>query len=137
MSKKIIGYTTGVYDLFHIGHLYLLRNAKSLCDHLIVGVSTDELVWHAKNKYPVIPYVERLETVSAIDCVDTVVCQENYDKMEAWERYKFDVMFVSDDWKGSEKWNKLEKDFAGLGGQDSVSPLYEINIINENKYNSG
>ncbi len=93
----IIGYTTGVYDLFHIGHLRLLRNAKAMCDKLIVGVSTDELVSY-KFKKVVIPFSERIEIVQSIRFVDAVIPQENMDKMEAWKKLKFDVMFVGDDW---------------------------------------
>ena len=104
-----IGYTTGVYDLFHIGHLNLLKNAKSLCDKLIVGVTTDELVAY-KNKKAVIPFNERMEIVSNIKYVDLVVPQESMDKMEMWEKLKFDVMFVGDDWYKSEKWKKYEDD---------------------------
>jgi glycerol-3-phosphate cytidylyltransferase len=115
MAKKIVGYTTGVFDLFHIGHLNVLRNAKSKCDHLIVGVTTDELSTYAKGKTPVIPFEERAEIVRSIKGVDEVVAQESYEKFAAWEQLKFDVMFVGDDWKGTEKWNQLEKEFAALG----------------------
>lgn len=109
-----IGYTTGVFDLFHIGHLNLLKRAKSMCDYLIVGVSTDDLVAY-KNKKPVIPFNERIEIVKAIKYVDKVVPQENMNKMEAWKKYKFNVMFVGDDWRGTEKWNNYEKEFEKIG----------------------
>ena len=109
-----IGYTTGVFDLFHVGHLNLLRKAKEQCDYLIVGVSTDDLVSY-KNKRAVIPFEERCRIVEAIRYVDKVVPQENMDKMAAWERLHFDVMFVGDDWKGTEKWNNYEKQFAEVG----------------------
>ncbi|RBP81741.1 glycerol-3-phosphate cytidylyltransferase [Marinomonas rhizomae] len=111
---KKIGYTTGVFDLFHIGHLNVLKRAKLECDYLIVGVSTDELCMEAKNKKPIIPFQERMEIVEAIKFVDEVVPQVNYDKEEAWNNLKFDKMFVGDDWKGSDKWNKLEEDFKRL-----------------------
>ncbi len=110
----VIGYTTGVYDLFHIGHLNLLRKAKEQCDYLIVGVSTDELVGY-KNKRAVIPFEERKEIVAAIKYVDQVVTQDNMNKMEAWEKYHFNVMFVGDDWKGTDKWNKIEAELATVG----------------------
>jgi glycerol-3-phosphate cytidylyltransferase len=106
-SNYIIGYTTGVFDLFHIGHLNILRNAKSLCDKLIVGVSVDELVKY-KNKKPVIPYQERAEIVRAIKYVDLVVPQIDMNKIDAWERYKFNLMLVGDDWYKSEKWKSIE-----------------------------
>ena len=112
MNKKIIGYTTGVFDLFHIGHLNILKNAKSKCDILIVGVTTDELVEKRKNKRRVIPFEERCEIIKSIKFVDKVVSQENMDKFEAWEKHKFDIMFVGSDWKGTETWNILEQEFA-------------------------
>lgn len=112
---KKIGYTTGVFDLFHIGHLNVLKRAKLECDYLIVGVTSDELSFSAKNKMPVIPFQERMEIVEAIKFVDEVVPQMNYDKMEAWNNLKFDRMFVGDDWKGTDKWNQIEQDFAQYG----------------------
>lgn len=117
-NKKVIGYTTGVFDLFHVGHLNLLKNAKAMCDTLIVGCSTDEVVQEMKNKTPVIPYRERIEILDAIPFTDVVVAQEieDYkDKLKSWESYKFDVMFVGSDWKGSEKWNELEERFKEKG----------------------
>lgn len=110
----VIGYTTGVYDLFHIGHLNLLRNAKSMCDKLIVGVTTDELVSY-KNKRSVIPFEERLEIVRSNRYVDAVIPQESMNKFEAWEKIKFDVMFVGDDWYSSDKWQQLEQQFNEVG----------------------
>ena len=95
----VIGYTTGVFDLFHIGHLNLLRRAKEHCDYLIVGVTTDDLVSY-KHKRAVIPFEDRLAIVEAIKYVDKAVPQASMDKMAAWEQYHFDVMFVGDDWKG-------------------------------------
>ena len=115
MNEKIIGYTTGVFDLFHIGHLNILRRAKEQCDYLIVGVSTDELVESYKHKSPVIPYEERKAIVEAIKYVDEVVPQINRDKLAAWKQYRFDKMFVGDDWKGSELFSRLEDEFRKLG----------------------
>ena len=128
-----IGYTTGVYDLFHIGHLNLLRKAKAQCDYLIVGVSTDELVSY-KHKQAVIPFEERREIVGAIKYVDEVVTQENMNKMEAWEKYHFDVMFVGDDWKGTDKWNKIEADLNAVGAKVVYFPYTKgtsSTLINE------
>ena len=110
----IIGYTTGVFDLFHIGHLNLLRRAKAQCDHLIVGVTVDELVLY-KNKHAVIPFEERIEIVRSIKYVDEAVPQVNMNKMEAWEKYHFNRMFVGDDWKGTEKWNRIEEEMRSVG----------------------
>lgn len=111
----IIGYTTGVYDMFHIGHLNIFRRAKEQCDYLIVGVSTDELVQHDKFKTPIIPFVERCEIVRAIRYVDEVVPQFDKNKVAAWEKYKFNKMFVGSDWKGTPAWDKFEKQFEPFG----------------------
>ena len=110
MKKKIIGYTAGVFDLFHIGHLKILQNAKSICDKLIVGVSTDELVYKYKKKKPVIPFFERIEVVRAIKYVDAVIPQVDLNKMEIWKKIKFDLMVVGDDWYNSKKWKKIDDD---------------------------
>lgn len=112
---KKIGYTTGVFDLFHIGHLNILKRARLECDYLIVGITSDELSLSAKNQKPVIPFQERMEIVESIKFVDEVVPQTNYDKMEAWNNLKFDMMFVGDDWKGTDQWNIIEKDFSEYG----------------------
>lgn len=111
MKNYKIGYTTGVYDLFHIGHLNLLRNAKQQCDHLIVGVTVDELVSY-KGKRAVIPFEERVQIVEAIRYVDEVVPQKELDKVKAWEKYHYDVLFVGDDWKGKPNWEQYEKTLA-------------------------
>ena len=115
MKKYRVGYTTGVFDMFHIGHLNILRRAKEKCDYLIVGVSTDELVMEYKNKTPIIPFEERAEIVRSIDCVDRVIAQENRDKYAAWRELKFDVMFVGDDWKGKPLFMKVEEEFKKVG----------------------
>lgn len=111
----VIGYTTGVYDMFHIGHLNILRRAKEQCDFLIVGVSTDELVQHDKNKIPIIPFEDRCKIVESIKYVDKVVPQFDKNKIGAWEKYKFHKMFVGSDWKGTDAWNLFEKQFNVLG----------------------
>ena len=115
MKRYKIGYTTGVFDMFHVGHLNILRRAKEQCDYLIVGVSTDELVKEYKNKVPVVPFEERCEIVQAIDCVDKVVPQENRDKFWAWKSIGFDVMFVGDDWKGKPLFIEVETEFKKVG----------------------
>lgn len=106
----IIGYTTGVFDLMHIGHINLLKSAKQMCDRLIVGVTVDELVSY-KSKRAVIPFEERIELVRSVRHVDVAVPQESMDKLDAWNRYKFDIMFVGDDWYKSDKWNELDHQF--------------------------
>ena len=114
MKKKIIGYTTGVFDLFHVGHVRLLNKAKNLCDELVVGVTSDDLVSY-KNKKAVISQSERMEIVSNIKAVDKVVVQESMDKFMMWKKLKFNIMFVGDDWKGTKKWNDYEKVFEKVG----------------------
>ena len=109
-----IGYTTGVYDLFHVGHLNLLKNAKGLCDKLIVGVTIDELVKY-KHKRAIIPFEDRLEIVRSIKYVDAAIPQDNIDKFAAWEKLKFDILFVGDDWYNSESWQKMEEKFRSVG----------------------
>lgn len=112
MKKYKIGYTSGVYDMFHIGHLNVIKNAKQMCDYLIVAVSTDEVVVKNKKKNPVIPFAERFEIVSSIKYVDKVVPQESYSvegKIKAAIDYHIDAMFVGSDWKGTDKWNNIEK----------------------------
>lgn len=110
----VIGYTTGVFDLFHVGHINLLRNAKSMCDRLIVGVTVDELVAY-KNKKSVIPFEERIEIVRSCRYVDLAVPQMTMDKLDALDRYKFDVMFVGDDWYKTDKWKEFDKEFLARG----------------------
>ena len=104
----VIGYTTGVYDLFHVGHLNMLRNAKSLCDKLIVGVSTDELVKY-KFKKAVIPFKERIKIVRSIRYVDVAIPQADINKVLAWKKIKYNILFVGDDWYGEKKWKDFEK----------------------------
>lgn len=111
----VIGYTTGVFDMFHVGHLNILKKAKEQCDYLIVGVSTDELVRKEKNKTPIIPFEDRCEIVRAIKYVDMVVPQADKDKLSAWQRHKFNKMFVGSDWKGTPQWTEFERIFSGLG----------------------
>lgn len=114
MSKTIIGYTSGVYDLFHIGHLNLLKNAKGLCDKLIVGVTIDKLVEY-KNKRSVIPFEERIEIVRNIKYVDAAIPQEDLDKYKMWEKLHFDVLFVGDDWFNSPSWKEMQSKFSKVG----------------------
>lgn len=113
-KNKIIGYTTGVYDLFHIGHLNLIKNASKLCDKLIIGVTSDELVSY-KNKKAIIPHDERMEIVRNIKGVDVVIPQNDMDKFKIWKKLKFNIMFVGDDWYESEKWEEYEKKFNEVG----------------------
>ena len=113
-GNMVVGYTCGVYDLFHIGHLNLLKNAKGLCDKLIVGVSVDELVAY-KNKRSVIPFEERIEIVRNIKYVDAAIPQEELDKFKMWEKLHFDVLFVGDDWFNHPRWLEMEEKFKAVG----------------------
>lgn len=134
MVKNIkIGYTTGVFDLFHIGHLILLEKAKSECDKLIVGVTTDDLVLY-KGKKSVIPFNERIEIVRAIKYVDEAIPQENMNKINTCNQLGANIIFVGDDWKNTEKWNTYEKDFAKIGGKIIYFPYTKgtsSTLINE------
>ncbi len=113
--KHYIGYTAGAFDMFHIGHLNLLRQAKEHCEFLVVGVNSDQLIQEYKNKKTVISEEERRDIVESIRCVDKAVIVTSLDKMEAWEKYKFDVLFIGDDWKGNERWIKTEEEMKKVG----------------------
>ncbi len=116
MQKKYkIGYTTGVFDLFHVGHLNILRRAKEMCETLIVGVSTDEVCMQRKDHKPVICQEDRCAIVGAIRYVDRVVLQENMDKLSAVKEYGADVVFVGSDWKGTVAWEAYEREFKKIG----------------------
>ncbi|MDE1992281.1 MAG: adenylyltransferase/cytidyltransferase family protein [Rhizobiaceae bacterium] len=110
-----IGYAPGAYDLFHIGHLNLLRRAKEHCDYLIAGVAADDVLVKDKGLTPVIPLAERLEIVRNIRFVDAVYAATTRDKVEIWKELRFNVLFKGDDWRGSEKGDRLERDFGALG----------------------
>ena len=114
-QKYKVGYTTGVFDLFHIGHLNLLKRAKEQCEYLIVGVSTDELVESYKGHKPIIPFEERIVIVEAIKYVDKVVPQLTMNKIDAWEKLKFEAVFHGDDWKGSKMYDEIEREFQKVG----------------------
>lgn len=140
MKKYKIGYTTGVFDMFHIGHLNLLKRAKEQCEYLIVGVSTDEVVQNYKHKTPIIPFEERSAIVSAIKYVDKVVPQISMDKMMAYNELHFDVLFHGSDWKGSDMYNRIADEFSSIGVDvvflphtDGISSTY----IREKRENRG
>lgn len=142
MKKYKVAYTTGVFDMFHIGHLNILKNAKAQCEELIVGVSTDELVREYKNKTPIIPFEERMKIVSAIKYVDRVVPQTSMNKMEAWNQLRFDVLFHGTDWKGSkmydeiiEQFNAVNVDVVFLPHTDGTSSTLLSNVLYANLKN--
>ena len=111
----IIGYTTGVFDMFHVGHLNLLARAREQCDRLIVGVSTDAVVLDYKGHAPIVPYAERVAIVKAIRYVDEVVPQTSMDKFAAWEKLRFNRLFHGNDWKGSAMYNEVEAKLKAVG----------------------
>ena len=115
MGKPVIGYTSGVYDLFHIGHLRLLERARAQCDRLVVGVSTDEVVREYKGHSPIIPFEERVAIVKAIRYVDEVVPQTTMDKFAAWQKIHFDKLFHGSDWKGSAMYDEIERKLGAVG----------------------
>ncbi|NDZ83209.1 MULTISPECIES: adenylyltransferase/cytidyltransferase family protein [unclassified Streptomyces] len=110
-----VGYAPGAYDLFHIGHLNILRHARSQCDYLVAGVVSDEMAERAKGRRPMIPLVERLEIVRSVKYVDAAFVETVADKVETWRQVRFDVLFKGDDWRGTAKGEKLERDFAEVG----------------------
>ena len=114
MTRRI-GYAAGAYDLFHIGHLNLLKHAKSQCDHLIAGVVSDEMLQANKGITPVIPLAERLEIVRSISYVDEAIAEVLPNKLDTWRDLRFDIFFKGDDWRGTEKGLRLERDFAAVG----------------------
>ena len=115
MKKFKIGYTTGVFDMFHIGHLNILRRAKEQCDYLVVGVTTDDLCFQRKKKVPIICEQDRMAIVEAIRYVDKVVPQTDMEKIRPVRELGADVVFVGSDWKGTDAWNKYERQFAEVG----------------------
>lgn len=122
MAAPRIGYAPGIYDLFHVGHLNIFRESRQFCDHLVAGVLSDDMAQRAKGMAPVIPYEERLEIVEAIRYVDEAVVEDVPHKLAMWERLRFDVIIKGDDWKGTDKGDKLEADFAEVGVQVAYLP---------------
>lgn len=139
MKKYKIGYTTGVFDLFHVGHLNILKKSKEQCEYLIVGVSTDELVCSYKGRKPVISFEDRVNIIKELKCVDKVVPQVSLDKMDAWNKYHFNVIFHGSDWKNSDlykdvslKLNKVGVDVVFLPYTDNISSsLLREKILND------
>lgn len=115
MKKFKIGYTTGVFDMFHVGHLNILKRAKEQCETLVVGVTTDELCYKRKNKYPIVNERERMEIVAAIRYVDKVIPQADMEKIRPVRELEADAVFVGSDWKGTASWDQYERDFAEVG----------------------
>lgn len=115
MKKYKRGYTQGVFDMFHIGHLNLINRAGERCEHLTIGVNSDELVREYKKKTPVIPQDERREIVASLKKVDEAIIVDTLDKVLLHQQIKFDAIFIGDDWKGSSRWEKTEQELSKLG----------------------
>ena len=141
-----IGYIAGVFDLLHIGHLNALEKAKANCDYLIVDVVSDKVCYSYKNKYPIIPEEERIRILKALKCVDEVHLQDTVERMDNklknWEMFHFNIHFIGDEWKGTEKWNRYEKEFAEKGIEimyipytKGISSTIIREKINKNNYN--
>lgn len=138
MAKYKVGYTTGVFDMFHIGHLNILRRAKEQCEYLVVGVTTDELCLNRKNKTPIINEHDRMAIVEAIRYVDKVIPQADMEKIKPVKELGADAVFVGSDWKGTDAWNKYEKEFAQVGCDvvylehtEGISSTMLRDVINE------
>lgn len=114
-AGRVVGYVPGAWDMFHIGHLNILRRAAQQCDHLIAGVVLDDVLLSAKGRLPVVPHAERMEIVGAMDIVDEVVADVSSDKFVMWQRLGFDVLFKGDDWKGTPKGDRLESSLGAVG----------------------
>lgn len=140
-KKYKVGYTSGVYDMFHVGHLNVIERAKQYCETLIVGVTTDDLCYKRKKKFPIIIQEDRLRIVQAIRYVDKAIYQENMDKLEIVKKYGIDVVFVGSDWKGTPSWNQYEKEFSEYGCSvvyldhtDGISSTILRKRLNEQEY---
>ncbi len=140
MKKYKVGYTTGVFDMFHIGHLNILKKAKEQCEYLVVGVSTDDVVKTYKNKTPIIPFEERIAIVEAIKYVDKVVPQKSMNKMVAWEEIHYDALFHGSDWNGSDMYKKITEELSCVGAEvvflphtDGISSTILADILHEHR----
>ena len=140
MKKYKVGYTDGVYDMFHVGHLNMIKKAKENCEYLIVGVHSDQIVESYKHRKTIICEKDRREIVESIKYVDKAVINDTRDKIELWKRYHFDVVFIGDDWKGTERWINFEKELNKLGVDvvyvpytKGISTTQIRNLINEEK----
>jgi glycerol-3-phosphate cytidylyltransferase len=122
---ELVGYAPGAYDLFHVGHLNILRRVRLECDYVVAGVVSDEVALAQKGRLPVVPQEERLEIVASLDVVDEAVMEFTTDKLATWEQVRFDVIYKGSDWAGSPKWSALERDFARRGVRVVYLPYTE------------
>lgn len=114
---QVRGYVSGVFDMFHIGHLHIIERARERCDHLIAGVVDDDVVVRAKGRPPVVPLAERVAIVAALRAVDEVRIDHHVDKFDTWQELHYDRLFKGDDWRGTDKAHKLERDLARVGAE--------------------
>jgi glycerol-3-phosphate cytidylyltransferase len=114
-GDRVVGYVPGAWDMFHIGHLNILRRARERCDRLIVGVVLDDVMRSVKGKQPLVPFAERLEVVGQISCVDEAVPDVSGDKLVMWQQLHFDALFKGDDWKGTPQGDRLEEAMTAVG----------------------
>lgn len=125
MSEEVIGFTAGTFDMFHIGHLNLIKNARARCDYLIVGVNTDRLVWEYKGKKAIVPLVERIEIVRSLRFVDEVMEIDSLDKKISWRQKHYNLLFIGDDWKGNPRWEKTVREMNEYGVKTIFLPHTE------------
>ena len=123
--KQVVGFTAGTFDMFHIGHLNLLKNARSQCDYLIVGVNSDALVQEYKGKKAIVPLEERMEIIRAIKYVDEVMQIDSLDKKISWRLKGYEVLFIGDDWKGNPRWEATAEEMARYGVKTVFLPHTE------------
>ncbi len=121
----VVGYAPGVWDMFHIGHINILKRARAQCDQLIVGVVTDESVMRVKGRWPVVPLPQRMAVLAALTLVDQAVVDDSRDKVEMWQRLHFDIVFKGDDWRGTPKGDQLERGMASVGARVMYFPYTE------------
>lgn len=122
VGTRVVGYVPGAWDMFHIGHLNILKRAREHCDWLVAGVVTDDALFEMKRKYPIVPFEERLQIVASIGLVDEAVVDHSASKLDAWHRVHFDVLFKGDDWRGTAKGRRLEAELATVGAQVHYFP---------------
>lgn len=122
VRNGVVGYVPGAWDMFHIGHLNILKRARENCDWLVAGVVTDETLFGMKGKYPIIPFDERLAIVGSIGIVDEAVVDRSASKVEVWHDVHFDVLFKGDDWRSTAKGERLERELATVGARVQYFP---------------
>lgn len=121
----VVGYAPGVFDMFHVGHLNLLRRARLCCDHLVAGVVSDSVTMAQKGRWPVVPQDERLQVVASMDVVDEAVLQTSVDKLLIWEAVRFSEIYKGSDWQGTAGGSALERAFAAVGVRVVYLPYTE------------